>query len=110
MSEHVIAKRVYFGIFATLIALTALTTVVAYVDLGALNTVAALAIAVCKGTLVVLFFMHLKYQPGLTRVTLLAAVLWLAILIGITMSDVFTRHWSPSGQPWEQSTVRGTGR
>jgi cytochrome c oxidase subunit 4 len=110
MSEHIIAKRVYLGIFAALIALTALTTAVAYVDLRAWNAVVALVIAVCKGALVVLFFMHLKYQPGLTRATLLAAVLWLAILIGITMSDVFTRHWSPSGQPWEQSTVRAMGR
>ena len=105
MSEHVIAKRVYLGIFAALIALTALTTAVAYVDLGAMNTVAALVIAVCKGALVVLFFMHLKYQPGLTRVVLVAAIMWLVILIGITSSDVFTRHWSPGGQSWEQSTI-----
>jgi cytochrome c oxidase subunit IV len=110
MSEHVIAKRVYFGVFAALISLTILTTAAAYVDLGAMNTVVALVIAVCKGSLVVLFFMHLKYQPGLTRVTLLAALLWLVILIGITMSDVFTRHWSPTGQPWEQTTMSGAGR
>ena len=109
MSEHVLPKSIYFGIFAALIALTALTTAVAYVDLRAWNTVVALVIAVCKGTLVVLFFMHLKYQPGLTRVVLLAAIMWLVILIGITSSDVFTRHWSPGGQPWDESTI-GTAR
>jgi cytochrome c oxidase subunit IV len=110
MAEHVIAKRVYFGVFAALISLTILTTAVAYVDLGGMNTVAALVIAVCKGSLVVLFFMHLKYQPGLTRVTLLAALLWLVILIGLTTGDVFTRHWSPTGQPWGQATMTRAGR
>lgn len=110
MSEHVIAKRLYLGIFAALIALTALTTAVAYVDLGALNTVAALVIAVLKGTLVALFFMHLKYQPGLTRAALLAGILWLVILLGITLSDVFTRHWSPGGQSWKQSAISRVGR
>lgn len=106
MSEHVIAKRVYFGIFAALIALTLLTTGVAYIDLGAFNTVAALVIAVCKATLVALFFMHLKYEPGLTRSVLLAALLWLAILLVLTVSDAFTRSWSPKGQPWTQSSLR----
>ena len=109
MSEHVIAKRIYVGIFAGLIALTALTTAVAYVDLGAFNTVAALVIAACKGTLVALFFMHLKYQPRLTRATVLAGLLWLAILLVITLSDDFTRQWSPTGQSWQQSTVQRTG-
>jgi len=53
----------------------------------------------------VLFFMHLKYQTGMTRVVILAALLWLAVLIGITMSDVFTRHWTEKGKAWQQSSI-----
>lgn len=107
MSElvHVHPKFFYVKVFLALIVLTALTTAVAYIDLGALNTVAALVIAVCKATLVVLFFMHLKEQEGMTRVVIVAALLWLAVFIVITMSDRFTRHWVPSNGPWESSAI-----
>jgi cytochrome c oxidase subunit IV len=105
MSEHVLAKKLYFAVFGSLIVLTAITTGVAFIDLGAFNTVVALVIAVFKATLVVLFFMHLKYQTGMTRVVILAALLWLAVLIGITMSDVFTRDWTVGGAPWERSSL-----
>jgi len=105
MSEHVHPKRFYVAVFVALVVLTLVTTTVAFVDLGRLNTVVALVIAVCKATLVVLFFMHLKDQTGLTRVVLIAAVIWLAVLIGITMSDVFTRHWVPSNGSWQASAV-----
>ena len=105
MSEHVLPKKLYFMVFLALVVLTAITTVVAFIDLGPFNTVVALAIAVIKGSLVVLFFMHLKYQTGMTRVVILAALLWLAVLIGITMSDVFTRHWTEKGKAWQQSSI-----
>jgi cytochrome c oxidase subunit IV len=107
MSEHVHVhpKFFYVKVFLALIILTAITTAVAYVDLGAFNTVAALVIAVCKATLVVLFFMHLKEQAGMTRVVIVAALLWLSVLIGITMSDRFTRHWVPSNGPWQSSAM-----
>src|SRR5256885_7318740 len=93
---HLVPKKTYFLVFFTLIALTALTTAVAFKDLGPMNTVAALAIAACKATLVVLFFMHLKYSPGLTRLVIVAAFFWLAILLALTLSDVFTRNWTPT--------------
>lgn len=105
MSEHVLPKKIYFVVFAALIVLTALTTGIAFIDLGPFNTVVALVIAVCKGTLVVLFFMHLKYQTGMTRVVIIAALIWLSVLIGITMSDVFTRPWTEKGSAWERSSV-----
>ena len=105
MFEHVHPKFFYVKVFLALIILTALTTAVAYVDLGALNTVAALLIAVIKASLVVLFFMHLKEQSGMTRVVIVAAALWLAVFIVITLSDRFTRHWVPSNGPWESSAV-----
>lgn len=107
MSEHVHVhpKFFYVKVFLALIFLTALTTAIAYLDLGAFNTVVALVIAVCKASLVVLFFMHLKEQAGMTRVVIVAALLWLSVLIGITMSDRFTRHWIEKGTPWESSAL-----
>ncbi|HXJ96113.1 MAG TPA: cytochrome C oxidase subunit IV family protein [Terriglobia bacterium] len=102
---HVHPKFFYVKVFLALIFLTALTTAVAYVDLGYFNTVAALVIAVVKASLVVLFFMHLKEQEGMTRVVIVAAVLWLAVFIVITLSDRFTRHWVPSNGPWEGSAI-----
>ena len=70
MSEHVVPLKTYIGVFLALMALTALTTGVAYIDLGALNTVAALTIAVVKMLLVILYFMHARYATGLTRVVI----------------------------------------
>jgi len=67
MPGHVVATKTYYLVFATLICLTALTTGAALINLGPWNTVVALAIAVCKATLVVLFFMHVKYSSHLVR-------------------------------------------
>jgi cytochrome c oxidase subunit 4 len=100
MSQHVVPVRVYISVFAALIALTGITTVVAYKDLGAMNTVAALTIAVAKMLLVVLFFMHVRHSSGLTKVVLLAAAFWLALLLTLTLSDELTRHWTPTPSDW----------
>ena len=100
MSEHVVPVRVYLAVFGSLIALTLLTTGVAFIDLGPMNTVVALAIAVTKMLLVILFFMHVKYSPGLTKLVILAGFFWLAILVAISLADILTRPWTPDGQPW----------
>lgn len=90
---HVASARAYFVVFAILLVCTYLTWQVAYFDLGALNTVVALGIAVLKAVLVVLFFMHVRQATRLTWVVILAGVFWLAILLLITMSDYLTRGW-----------------
>ena len=95
MSEHVVPRSVYFLVFGALMVLTATTTAVSFVDLGPWNTVVALGIAFLKATLVVLFFMHVKYSPRLTQITVGGGLLWLAILILITLSDFMTRGWLP---------------
>jgi len=109
VTGHVLSKKLYFSVFAALILLTALTTGVAFIDLGAFNTVAALAIAVVKASLVVLFFMHLKYTPGMTRITLAAAVGWLAILLVLTFADLHTRRWTPVPGSWQALTAPAQG-
>jgi cytochrome c oxidase subunit 4 len=100
MSGHVVATKVYIGIFVALLVLTGLTTWVAYFDLGPMNTVVALAIAVTKMLLVILFFMHVKYSSGLTRLIIVAGFFWFAILVALTLSDELTRRWTPSPEPW----------
>lgn len=93
MSEHVVSSRAYFGVFAVLMVLTALTTWVAFKDLGALNDVTMLVIAVLKATLVILIFMHVRYSGKLTALVVAGGFLWLIILLGLTLQDYLTRGW-----------------
>lgn len=103
MSGHVVSVRLYVTIFLALLLLTGLTTGVAFIDLGAYNTVVALAIAVTKMLLVILFFMHVRYSTGLTKVVVLAGFFWLAILLTFTLSDYFSREWTPTPSSWGPS-------
>jgi cytochrome c oxidase subunit 4 len=91
-SHSTISTTTYVVIFVVLIALTALTASVAEVDLGRLNTPVALAIAATKAMLVVTYFMHLRHGSPLARVAAATAVIFLAILIGVTMEDVISRE------------------
>jgi len=97
MAEHIVPKRVYYTIFVILMVCTLLTVWVAFLDLGVLNTVAALAIAAFKTTLVVLFFMHVKYSTRLTWAVVIGSVFWLGILLALTMGDYLTRGWGTYG-------------
>src|SRR6266567_8487950 len=90
----------YVLVFVSLILLTALTTAVAYVNLGPFNTVVALLIAMVKASLVGLFFMHLKWSSHLARLAALAALFWLAILIALSLSDYLTRNSPPPPASW----------
>jgi len=103
MSQPIVPQKTYIMVFVGLIGLTVLTTAVAFVDLGAFNTVVALFIAVCKMSLVVLFFMGVKYSGGLIRTIVIAGFFWLALLIGFTMSDYRTRGWTPTPQAWSSA-------
>ena len=103
-SGHVVPVSIYVLIFVALMALTAATTGIAYIDLGRWNTVVALTIAVIKMILVVLFFMHVKYATGLTRVVILAGFFWLGIMITLSCADELTRTWEIVPQSWLQPT------
>jgi cytochrome c oxidase subunit 4 len=94
MSEHIVPTRVYYTIFGILMLCTYLTVQIAFIDLGALNAIAALGIAVFKAVLVVLFFMHVKYSTRLTWAVVLGSVFWFGILIALTLGDYLTRSWS----------------
>jgi len=94
---HIVPTRVYYTIFGVLILCTYLTMQIAFFDLGVLNTVAALGIAVLKATLVVLYFMHVRYSTRLTWAVVVGSVFWLGILLALTMGDYLTRVWRTYG-------------
>jgi cytochrome c oxidase subunit 4 len=84
-------KAVYYTVFGALVVGTIVTYLVAFIDLGFMNPVIALAIACTKATLVILFFMHVRYSSKLTMITVCAGFFWLLILISLSMSDYLTR-------------------
>lgn len=83
-------------IFLALLMGTGLTAYVAYFNFpGPLNAVVAITIAVIKATLVILYFMHVRYGPRLIGLIIAAALFWMAILFALTISDYSTRTWLP---------------
>ena len=94
MSEHIVPVRVYITIFLALMVGTAITLWAGFRDFpGPLNVIIALTIACVKATLVVLYFMHVRYSSRLIWVVFASALFWLAILFALTFSDYWTRTW-----------------
>ena len=105
MTHHIVPTKFYVQVFGALLVLTAITVAVSFYDLGGgrlhyANAIAALTISVTKATLVVLYFMHVRWSSRLIWVFVGAGVFWLVILIGLTLSDVFTRQWISVPPPW----------
>lgn len=91
---HVVPLSLYFTIIVILFTLTGLTVWTASMDLGAYNTVVALLIAITKATLVVLYFMHVRWSKRLVWIMVGSSLVWFAILIAFTMQDYMSRGWS----------------
>ena len=91
--HHIVGPKTYAAVFITLLVFTALTVVAAYIDLGIFNPVVALAIACFKACIVILFFMHVKYQSHLIKMTVAAGFFTFLILVTMTLSDYFSRAW-----------------
>jgi cytochrome c oxidase subunit 4 len=92
-TPHIVPKWLYFAVFFALVILTWVTTYVSTVDLGRWNIFVALAIAIFKASLVVLFFMHVWYSTRLTKMIVVASIFWLILLLFLTMADIWTRTW-----------------
>ena len=109
MSAHVhIPKiRTLVAIWATLVVLTGTTSAVSYVELGRWNVVVALAIAVIKASLVAWVFMGVRFTTTLTKLFVVAGLVWLSIMILITFSDYNSRNWTYQAQPWSHSKAVG---
>jgi cytochrome c oxidase subunit 4 len=99
VSEHIVSPKVYLLIFLSLMAGTAITVWAAFQNFGKFNIVIALVIATIKATLVVLYFMHARYSPKRTQLVIVCSVFWLAIMLGLTLSDYDTRpHETQPGE------------
>ena len=93
MSHNVVPLRIYYLIFATLILLTLITVEVAFWNLGILTFWVAIAIASSKASLVVLYFMHVRYAHQMVWLFAAAGFVFLAILLILTLNDPLTRGW-----------------
>jgi cytochrome c oxidase subunit 4 len=91
--HHIVTPVTYAIVFASLLLGTALTVVAAYIDLGIFNPVVALAIACTKAVIVILFFMHVKYQSNLVKLTVGAGFFTFLVLITMTLTDYVSRAW-----------------
>jgi cytochrome c oxidase subunit 4 len=91
--HHIVSPLQYGLVFGALLVGTALTVIAAYIDLGFMNPVIALGIACAKAVIVILFFMHVKYQSRLIKMTISLGFLTFLSLIMMTMLDYFSRAW-----------------
>jgi cytochrome c oxidase subunit 4 len=102
-SPHIPAK-IYVRVWAALLLLLLVTWGAAQIDLGPFNTVVALGIAFFKMLLVVLFFMHVRYEAKLTWVFVAAGVIWFAVMVDLTLTDYVSRGDVPgTRQSWRHS-------
>lgn len=99
MSHQVVPVKVYAAVFGALLALTITTVAVSKLELGEYNFVAAMTIAVIKGTLVAMFFMDVRRATSMTKLFVGAGLFWLAILLVFVLSDYLSRGWLP-GARW----------
>jgi cytochrome c oxidase subunit IV len=91
--DHIVSPGIYIIVGATLLVFTGVTVLASFFDMGPWNPVVALFIAVVKATIVVLFFMHVKYSSKLTKLTVGAGLFTFLALVGMTLADYFTRAW-----------------
>jgi cytochrome c oxidase subunit IV len=84
---HVMSVRVLAAVWGALVGLTVLTVAATWVDLGRAALLVALAIATVKASLVVLYFMHMRYDRPFNAVVFISALLFVAIFVGITLID-----------------------
>src|SRR5262245_37411559 len=97
MKQHEISVPTYIVVCGILILLTFLTIGISLVALpGAWHRAFGLLIAVCKATLVALFFMHLIISSRLTWIVVAVSIAWVVLLFGLTLTDYFTRGLVPS--------------
>jgi len=107
MSEHVSPVSLYITIFLALMVLTGVTVGAAFINLGQFNFLVAMVIAAFKASLVVWYFMHVKYQSHLTKLTVATGLFFLAILLGMMLIDYTGRGLSPHMAPTDPMSVIG---
>jgi cytochrome c oxidase subunit 4 len=101
MQAHIVKKKIYYIVFASLMALLAATVAIAYLHLGKLNIFAATGIAFLKASLIILYFMHVRYSSRLLWIFVGAGFFWLGIMFALSFADYLTRDWLPMPAGWE---------
>ena len=91
--HHIVTPLQYSVVFGGLLLGTLITVLAADVDMGVMNPVIALGIACTKAVIVILFFMHVKYQSNLIKMTVGAGFFTFLVLITMTLSDYMSRAW-----------------
>jgi len=91
--HHIVTPIQYAMVFGTLLVFTGITVGAAYVNMGPFNPVIALAIACFKAVVVILFFMHVKFQSRLIKMTVGAGFFTFLVLIMMTLTDYISRAW-----------------
>ena len=92
IAHPVAAARTYVLVWMALICLLLITLGSAYVPIGWLNSAINVAIAAAKALLVAFFFMHLRSAHYMLRIAAMAGFFWLAILIGLSLTDFAVRY------------------
>lgn len=93
MADHIVSVRFYLWVYVALMVLLGATLGAAYANLGPFNTVLWITIAGMKAALVVLYFMHVRYASKMTWLFAGAGLLWFFTLLGLTLTDYFSRGW-----------------
>lgn len=93
VEQHIVTPLQYTLVFGTLLLFTGITVGAAYIELGVFNPIVALGIASFKAVVVILFFMHVKYQSRLIKMTVAAGFFTFLVLITMTLSDYISRAW-----------------
>jgi cytochrome c oxidase subunit 4 len=91
--HHIVTPVQYAMVFAALLIGTVLTVVAARIDLWVFNPIIALGIACTKAVIVILFFMHVKYQSKLVKLTVISGFFTFLVLITMTLTDYISRAW-----------------
>jgi cytochrome c oxidase subunit 4 len=94
MSEPITSVKTFTSVWIALLILTGVTVAVAFLNLGSFSVVVALVIATIKSLLVALFFMEVRYSPAITRIVIVAGLLWLSIMLLLSLTDFASRAWS----------------
>ena len=110
MTAHIPKIRPLVLVWATLLVLTFVTSAVSKIELHEWNIVVALLIAVTKASLVAWIFMGVRYTTPLTKLFVVAGLVWLGIMLLLTLSDYNSRHWTYQARPWSQTTSGGSNQ
>jgi cytochrome c oxidase subunit 4 len=94
---HIVSPALLLGVYGILVLATIATVAVTFVNLGEFNIWVALAIAVFKAALVILYFMHLRWDSLFNGIILISALAFVMVFIGVALMD--TSEYKMNNQP-----------